>query len=390
MGDCKPMLSENSKHIANIRFMKLFLLSDIGSIHTKRWVSALSQKGIEIFLFGLSSKGVEYYAQFPNVTVAQTSYANNIKNITEDGIFEKLHYLKAIKLLKQCIADFQPDILHAHYASSYGLLGALIGFHPYIISVWGSDVYDFPNVSFLHKQVLKYSLSKADKILSTSHIMAKETQKYTKKTIAITPFGVDMDLFKKQYIQKDDSVFVVGNVKKLAPKYGIDVLINAFKLLMDNNPNRKLRLEIVGDGPDRDKLQQLAKELGISQHVDFRGKIENHLLPSVYNSVSVFVSVSVFNSESFGVVAVEAMSCECPVVVSDADGFTEVVVDGETGFIVPKRDAEATVAAIQKFIDDDTLRDKMGKEGRERVEKLYNWENNVNIMVNIYHEILKN
>jgi glycosyltransferase involved in cell wall biosynthesis len=81
------------------------------------------------------------------------------------------------------------------------------------------------------------------------------------------------------------------------------------------------------------------------------------------------------------------MACECPVVVSDADGFTEVVVNNETGFIVPKKDVEATANAIQKFIDDYTLRDKMGKKGRERVEKLYNWDENVNRMMEIYNKI---
>jgi glycosyltransferase involved in cell wall biosynthesis len=365
--------------------MRIFILSDTGCIHTKRWVSSLAERGIDIFLFGLNLKGTEYYQQFSNVTLTQTNYSDNIKNIIKDGSFEKWRYLKAIKFLKQCIADFQPDILHAHYASSYGLLGALTGFRPYIISVWGSDIYDFPKVSFLHKQVLKYNLSKADKILSTSHVMAKETKKYTNKSISITPFGVDVDIFKKQEIPSKNDEFIVGNVKTLSPKYGIDVLINAFKIIVDSNPDRKLQLEIIGEGPDKNKLKQLTIRLGIQDNVFFLGKIDNNLLPQHYNRFSVFVSVSV--SESFGVVAVESMSCECPVVVSDADGFTEVVVDGETGFIVPKRDVIATAAAIQKFIDDPSLRSKIGNKGRQRVEQLYNWRNNVDIMVNIYNTL---
>jgi glycosyltransferase involved in cell wall biosynthesis len=367
--------------------MRIFILSDTDNIHTKRWISSLSQRGIEIFLFGLSSNDINYYAQFPNITVAKTGYTNNIKNIIKNGTFQKLTYLKAIKEIREHIKDFRPNILHAHYASSYGLLGALTGFHPYIISVWGSDVYDFPNVSWIHKQILKYNLSKADKILSTSHVMSKETQKYTAKSIQITPFGVDLSLFKKQCMElQNDDTFVVGNVKTLAPKYGIDVLIKAFKLVMDNNPDKKIRLEIVGEGPDKEKLQQLTKDLNIAEHVVFRGRIENHLLPAVYNAVSVFVSVS--DSESFGVVAVEAMACECPVVVSDADGFREVVVDEKTGFLVPKRNVIATAEAIQKFIDDNTLRDKMGKKGRKRVKKLYDWEDNVDTMLKVYNKIL--
>jgi len=365
--------------------MKLFFLSDSGSIHTKRWVAALAERGITIFLFGLNTvNDIEYYQQFSNVVVQKTNYINSVKR--KNGSIEKIRYLSALKDLKQCIKQFQPDILHAHYASSFGLLGTLSGFHPFILSVWGSDVYDFPKISFLHKRILKYNLSKADQILSTSHIMAKETKKYTDKPIEVTPFGVDVNLFKKHGPASSSEAFVVGNVKTLSPKYGIDVLIKAFKIVRESNPGKDIRLEIIGEGPDKNKLEKLVADLSITDNVCFRGKIENSLLPEWYNSFSVSVSVS--DSESFGVVAVEAMSCECPVIVSDADGFTEVVVDGETGFIVPKRHVEETAAAIQKFIDHPSLRAEFGYNGRKRVEKLYDWNKNVDKMLSIYKEII--
>ena len=98
--------------------------------------------------------------------------------------------------------------------------------------------------------------------------------------------------------------------------------------------------------------------------------------------------MSVFDSESFGVVAVEAMACGCPVVTSDADGFTEVVDNGKTGFIVPKRNPEATAEAIQRFVDHPELREIMGVAGRQRVLDLYNWNDNVDTMVNEYHKVL--
>lgn len=125
--------------------------------------------------------------------------------------------------------------------------------------------------------------------------------------------------------------------------------------------------------------------MGIGSKVEFVGKIPNSDLPVWYNSFSVSVSLS--DSESFGVVAVEAMACECPVVVSDADGFTEVVEDGVTGFIVPKRNPEAAAKAIQKFVDDPSLRETMGASGRERVKALYDWEDNVDGMINIYKSV---
>ena len=360
--------------------MKILILSDAQSIHTKRWVKALAEKDIEIILFSLTSCKDESYEYFQNVKIECASHQTN------GSFFSKLNYLKAVPRLKKLIEEIHPDIVHAHYASSYGLLGALAKTNiPYIISVWGSDVYDFPNITPFGKQVIRYNLKKADYILSTSHVMAEETRKYTDKPITVTPFGVDTALFRPITVPESDE-FVIGNVKTLRPKYGIDVLIRAADIVIKNNPDKKIRLEIYGEGPQKDELVQLTESLGIKDKVTFMGFIQNDQLPIIYNSVSVSVSVS--DSESFGVVAVEAMSCGCPVVTSDADGFTEVVKNGETGFIVPKRNPEATANAIQKIVDNASLRDSMGKAGRERVKSLYDWEDNVNTMVSIYNKIL--
>ena len=91
--------------------MKLFILSSAENIHTIRWVNSLA----------------------------------------ENTLFHKVSYLCTMDVLKEKIDRFAPDILHAHYASSYGLLGALTDFHPYVISAWGSDVYDFPRKNILKK-----------------------------------------------------------------------------------------------------------------------------------------------------------------------------------------------------------------------------------------------
>jgi len=364
--------------------MRILFLSNVNSIHTKRWIFSLAERGIEICLFSLEESTHSDYEISQNITIINGRFKNDS---TKDGKISKITLLKYLPKLIKTIKVFKPNLIHAHYATSYGLLGSLCGFHPYIISVWGSDIYDFPNISPIHKTLLKFNFKKADYILSTSHIMAKETYKYTSKPIGITPFGVDTDLFKKTVTYKSDE-FIVGNVKTLSPIYGIDILIKAFAKVFANNPDQKMRLVIVGDGPNKDDYINLTKELKIEKLVDFKGKIPNNeLAEKCYNKFSVSVSLSL--SESFGVVAVEAMACECPVIVSDADGFTEIVEDGKTGFIVPKRNIEATSNAIQRFIDNPSLRESMGKQGRERVLELYDWQNNVTKMFDIYTNIIK-
>lgn len=364
--------------------MKVLMTADARSIHTRRWAVSLKERGVDIVLYSLYPSPDDFF-EVHGIKLYEFdlfTYKSR-RGIKAVSAAVAMHF-KAVSCLKKILKSEAPDILHAHYATSFGFVAALTGFHPFIISVWGSDVYEFPDQSFFNMKAVQFVFRQADKILSTSHIMARRTSAFTSRPISVTPFGVDTELFRRLETHGDGR-FVVGNVKTLAPKYGIDILIRAFKIVMERNPELDTVLVIVGDGPFRGEYESLARNLGIEDKVKFIGKVPNHMLPSYYNSFSVSVSVS--NSESFGVVAVEAMACGCPVVVSDADGFTEVVEDGITGYIVPKRDPEAAAAAIQKFIDNPGLRESMGTAGIERVRKLYDWNDNVDIMYSIYTEL---
>jgi glycosyltransferase involved in cell wall biosynthesis len=307
----------------------------------------------------------------------------------QDGNFVKIKYLKSLTTLKKAIKSFNPDIIHAHYATSYGLLGTLSKFHPYIISVWGSDIYDFPHRSFIHKKIVEFNLFRADKILSTSKVMAKETQKYTGKDVEVTPFGIDLQFFKPAKVQNlfEEKNIIIGTVKTLEEKYGIEYLIRAFKILKDKRLDLPIKLLIVGGGSQELYLKDLTKELGIEKDTIFTGRVPYTDVPKYQNMLSVSVSVS--DSESFGVAVVEASACEKPVVVSNVGGLPEVVVDGITGFIVEPRNPAQTADAIERLILDDQLRIKMGKAGRERVQLLFNWNDNVDQMVRIYRNVLE-
>jgi glycosyltransferase involved in cell wall biosynthesis len=368
--------------------MKLFLLANANSVHTQRWALALAEKGVKVFLFSLPE--IEEADIYQKHDIEVFSYGFSNKMTMQNGIgFLKIKYLQVLSTLKEKIKGFSPDILHAHYVSGYGTLGALSGFHPFVVSVWGSDIYDFPKKSFLHKQLIKYNLRKADKILSTSHVMAKETKKYTDKSILITPFGIDINKFRPMLV---DSLFetddiVIGTVKTLENKYGIEYLVRAFKILDEQYNDLPLKLLIVGGGNLEYKLKELVKDLGIQEKVVFTGKVPFSKVPIYHNMLSVSVSVS--NSESFGVAIIEASSCAKPVVVSNVGGLPEVVEDGVSGFVVPPRDPEATAKAIEKLILNEKLRIKIGNNGRDRVKRLYSWDDNVAQMINIYKEVVK-
>lgn len=366
--------------------MKILLLSNACNAHTIKWARGLASEGLKVCIFGLERYHGQYYNAYPTISVVGSD-----QSVTHDGegSLSKLRYLAALPQLRKLIDEFRPDILHAHYASSYGLLGALSGFHPFILSVWGSDIFSFPNKSSLHRNILRFNLSKADKVLSTSHVMARETQRYTTQRITVTPFGVDLDEFREKPV---DSLFapgdlVIGTVKALEQAYGIPYLIQAFKLVCSRHPRLPLKLLIVGGGSMHVALQGLVDDLGLHERVTWTGRVPYDEVSRYHNMLSISVFPS--NSESFGVAAIEASACGRPVVVSDVGGLPEVVEDGVTGLVVPTRDIRALAEAIGRLVLDEALRRRMGGAGRERVRELYNWNYSVRQMIDIYEGIVQ-
>lgn len=359
--------------------MRIALLGNASSIHLSKWAESLSNSGCEIHLISMqpfisANKGVTYHhLPFPS----------------------PFGYLLNLIELKKLLQTIKPDILHAHYATGYGTLAVLTGFHPFILSVWGSDIFVFPNKSFLHLWLLKHNLSVPDCVCSTSQAMAEAMYKIlpvTEKT-QITPFGIDVRNFVPQQKNKIDGKLVIGTIKRLHSLYGVDVLIKAFSILLNSLPlsqreQNATTLMIVGGGPDQQILQDLAKCCGVADAVNFVGEVPHSSVSEYLGKMDIFCALS--RSESFGVAVLEASSCGVPVVVSNVGGLPEVVVDGVTGFIVPPDDPVSAADKIHSLIADAQLRESMGRKGREFVIDNYDWDACVKIMLGIYAEVAKN
>ncbi len=369
--------------------IKILILGDSNSPHILRWAKSLRNAGCKINIFTLHVPDDNLYNGTPDIGLYTVNISRKIQGKKETNI-SKLIYLQAVKKLKELIIDLKPDILHSHYISSYGLIGALTSFHPYIVSVWGADIYNFPNISFIHKIMIKYSLKKADKILSTSYAMAIQTKKFTAKNVEVTPFGIDINKFKpmKNEIINENKSIVIGTIKKLEKKYGIEYLIRAFKLVKDKFPSLSLKLLIVGEGSLEGKLKKVVEELQIESSTEFTGFVNHDNIVKYHNMLDIFLSLSIEDSESFGVAVLEASACEKPVIVTNVGGLPEVVIDGETGFVVENKNIQAASKAIIKLLKNKILRDSIGKAGRQHVVKNFNWNDNVNQMINIYKQLI--
>ena len=360
---------------------RILLLADINSEHTQKWAIGLANSGYKIGVFSFSPPRSKWFEQYNIECLHKYSIVKS-----SNRLWAKLAYVTFLPKLKAVIKEFKPDILHAHYASSYGLLGALSGFHPYIISVWGTDIMKFPHKNVLTKQIIKYNLKSADAVCATSHTLKKHIHRLINKEVEVIPFGVDLSEFVNKSLQKNDSVFTIGCVKSLEKIYNINSLIVSFAELKNKYPGKKLKLVIVGEGSERERLQHLVEELHLNEEVVFEGKLLHHLVADKINELDVLVNLSEY--ESFGVSVIEAMACEVPVIVSEAEGLMEVVEDQKNGSIVSYNNITQIVNALEQLMLNKNLRKVIGTNAAARVRKNYNWFNNLNQMMSVYDRVL--
>lgn len=168
--------------------------------------------------------------------------------------------------------------------------------------------------------------------------------------------------------------FRLLSVGRLVARKGFAGAIEALALLRERG--RDVSLAIVGDGPERGRLEDLAKAKGVADRVTFTGKVPDEDLPALYALCDAFVmaprSVGA-DVEGFGIVYLEANLMAKPVIGSRAGGVPDAVVDGKTGLLVDPGDPEAIAKAVVSLMDDPALWERLGHDGRTRVIEEFNW-----------------
>lgn len=366
---------------------RILWLSNATDAHTVRWISALAERDVEVALFSLVAPESDWVAELGSVTLETAEIGQDLAYYKNGGL-RKIRYLSALSKIRRLAADFAPDLVHAHYCSSYGVLASLAGLRPRIVSVWGADIYETPNVSGLHRQLIRWVLKTADAVTSTSHTMREQALTVYQRRIAVIPFGIDVARFSPAYDSpRDDSPLTIGTVKRLEKKYGLEYLLEAYSQAVASRPDRSMRLLIVGGGSYMARLNALAEKLGISDQTTFTGQVRYADVHLHQQDLDIAVYPSIDDSESFGVSAIESQACGVPVVVSDAGGLPEVVEKGETGLVVARGNAEELAAALLELIDSPSKRQAFGAAGRQHVVNNYSLDACVDKLLGEYRKL---
>jgi len=365
--------------------IRVILLADTYSEHTEKWALGLAAYGVEVGLFSFNKASYPWYQNKPNITLLYEPASR----LDAQKSSKKVAYLRHVKQLKKVIREFKPDVLHAHYATSYGLVGALSRFHPFVISAWGTDVMKFPQKNFINKSILKYNLKKADAICATSYTIKDYLKPVTNKEVNVIPFGVNIEEFKAKAVNSlfDYSAFVFGSIKQLEKLYNTDILVRSFSALKSKYPQKNIKLLIIGEGSQSSNLKQLVADLQIEKDVVFTGRIAFSEVSNYYNMLNVLVNISEY--ESFGVSVIEAMACEKVVVVTNTGGLKEIVENSDFGSLVEVRNIEQTTQEMEKYLLDWDLTVRIGKQAREKVVTKYNWNHNIQQMIAVYKQLIK-
>lgn len=342
--------------------MKICFIGPANSMHIVKWCDWFSNHGHEIYVVSF----VEGEIKNVKVHVIKTKADRCSSDV------RKIGYLLHGKKIKRLVDKIRPDIISVHYATSYGTAAALSGIRNYTLSIWGSDIYDFPRKSVLHRWMLQYSLNKAAQLFSTSRVMADEAKKYTKKTIEVTPFGIDMELFSPSKRSRDGAEgeeFIVGTVKALEDHYGISYLLKAAAIVRNKRPGIPIKLRIAGKGSKENEYRQLAQRLKIDDITTWLGFISQEAAAVEWANMDVAVIPSLL--ESFGVAAVEAQACGVPVIISDIPGLMEAACPGESAVVVPRKNEKELARAIIELYRKPERRKKMGGQGIRYVADHY-------------------
>jgi len=343
-------------------------------------------------LDGVEVKKFHYF--YPKRFEKLCGRSGMIDNVKE-GVLVKFQVLTFLffNILYSITKMKDMDIIHVQWPIPNGL-GAYflkkIYKTPYINTIHGEEFYLSKRYHTLF--ALKWLINNSFKTITNSNATKNSCSRLdlNEDKFEVIPFGVDINFFKPLNTPKNEEVFQILSVGYLIERKGFEYLIKAVKEVLKEYSN--VTLKIIGSGPLEDKLQYLITELKLVNQVKLIGNVSDNELLHLYNSSDLFILPSITdtqgNTEGLGVVLLEAMACELPVIGSKVGGIPDIIINNETGLLVNEKDILELSMKIKYLIDNKELRQKLATNGLHRVNEKFSWNQVMNSYLNIYKKTL--
>lgn len=307
--------------------------------------------------------------------------------------------MRAFHLLTKLLKERTYDIIHDVQCLAWGLLPMKAFGIPIISTVHhpltrdreadfirDNSFWEYATTALFYPLMMQRTvINRLNRIITSSEEGVEELHNafgLSKEKISVVYNGLDVDVFKNGGEKREEnSLLFVGNTEDY--KKGTRYLLEMLSLLPE-----KVKLTIVDEGPPkRTSAYDLAKKFGVEKRIEFTGKVDLATLVHLYCTKTLVVVSSLH--EGFGLPAAEGMACETAVVSTDSGALKEVMVDGETGYLVPAKNPRAMADAVMKLLGNKSLRMKMGKAGRKRAVKNFSWPAAAKNTLRVYRDVIE-
>jgi glycosyltransferase involved in cell wall biosynthesis len=338
----------------------------IGGVETvaKQLTDSLHEKNFSIKVFTCSN---DYKSEkINNVFVKRHKFPVEFKsNPLALGLFFSLFQHKT-------------DVLHYHHPFIFSAIMHFLARPKYkkLVTSYHSDIIGYNFLMKIFGSVYMKFLEKTDKIILLSYDLlesSKILQKFRDKCEVIS-YGIDLEKFNNPNLEKIENIKQKYNNKKILLFVGRLVFYKGIPYLVEamKNVSNDAILLIVGDGPMEEEIKALIEKYNLENKVFMLGRASDDELISYFQACDIFVLPSILPSEAFGIVQLEAMSCEKPVInMRLNNGVNYVSINNETGLTVEPANASQLSDAINLLVQDENLRIKLGKNARARVEEKF-------------------
>jgi glycosyltransferase involved in cell wall biosynthesis len=331
------------------RSLRLAFLGDVNSVHLRVWTGFLAARGHHITALVADDRAVE-----PGL--AESIRIERFRSFAVRRRVTPLSLLRGRRSIREAVRRVQPDVLNAHFLTVHGWNAWLSGFHPYVVTLWGSDVFIHPGRSRIARTLARLTLRAADMVMINPVMRdaALAAGADPERLRAVT-IGVDVRRFSPGLASPElrarlalAGKRVVFAPRTIAPLYRQGVVVEALSRL----PGDVVLVMSTAraEAGELARIERLAAELGLSERLVLVPKVSHDDMTALYRLADAVVSIPA--SDSASVTMLEALACERPVVVSDLPAIRQWL-DGSSGLeLVPVDDPAATADAIARLLDE--------------------------------------
>ena len=371
--------------------------SSYRGIFIKRLAQLLQKDGYEISVVTPKIyKGSHYFEKQNGLRIYRFPFFAGNKLLIQ---YEKIPYLRMILFYMTgffltifAVVKHRCCLIHAHWAIPTGVIGALVGVllrKPLIVTIHGSDFRMAMDRSFLLRKLFLYVCRRARHVTCVSEVQKREIEQLGigGEKISVFPMGIDatfLEVGKNRERDLKNRSFTILSNRNLLPIYNVSLLIRAIPVVIKEEP--KARFIIVGEGPEREKIEKEAEDLNISSSVQFLGRVPHEKMPNILAQTDIYVSTSLYDGTSISLL--EAMGSGAFPIVTDIPANREWIVNGKNGFLVPTDEEGFLARRIIDAIRNHALLEKSRENNLFIVEEKALWPVNIGRIKKVYTEFL--